>query len=203
MGEIRGREALEIGCGDGRLSGMLQSLQPVRLTAVDPDPAAIERARAAHPEIEFRTANGQALPYREAEFDTVIFTFSLHHQDAATALEEAHRVLRPGGAVVVLEPSGDGQYDELVELFHLEIEPLREARRATSAAALNCEREEWFETEWEFADWGELTASFFGYYERDYEEAIARRMAEILGPAAQQRPIIVRDRLMLQLLRRS
>ncbi len=52
---------------------------------------------------EFRAIGlGEILPFREGVFDAVVFNTSLDHMlDYHTALDEAYRVLRPGGSVVI------------------------------------------------------------------------------------------------------
>jgi SAM-dependent methyltransferase len=55
-------------------------------------------------------AAGEALPFRAALFDLVVFGYSLHHVPVdrrRTALAEARRVLRPCGNVLVVEPVAD------------------------------------------------------------------------------------------------
>jgi SAM-dependent methyltransferase len=52
---------------------------------------------------EFRVIGlGEILPIRDASVDAVLFNTSLDHiLDYHTAIEEAHRVLKPGGSVVI------------------------------------------------------------------------------------------------------
>jgi hypothetical protein len=52
---------------------------------------------------EFRVIGlGEILPFRDASIDAVLFNTSLDHiLDYHTAIEEAHRVLKPGGSVVI------------------------------------------------------------------------------------------------------
>ena len=52
---------------------------------------------------EFRVIGlGEILPIRDGSVDAVLFNTSLDHiLDYHTAIEEAHRVLKPGGSVVI------------------------------------------------------------------------------------------------------
>lgn len=77
----RGREVLEIGCGDGRLTLRLARLG-ARIRAIDPDARLVRRARAGLPRrhartIRYRVGRAERLPYRAREFDAVVFAWSL------------------------------------------------------------------------------------------------------------------------------
>jgi ubiquinone/menaquinone biosynthesis C-methylase UbiE len=70
------------------------------------------RALVADPEHaqDYVDAEGQDLPFDDDTFDLVIYSYSLHHVpvDAIPgALDESHRVLRPGGTLYVVEPDVD------------------------------------------------------------------------------------------------
>jgi SAM-dependent methyltransferase len=56
-------------------------------------------------EAAFVVARGQALPFADESFDGVLCLNALHHQPSyAAALQELHRVLKPGGRAVFSEP---------------------------------------------------------------------------------------------------
>jgi ubiquinone/menaquinone biosynthesis C-methylase UbiE len=99
-------ETLEIGIGCGPT---LQSYPPgVRLTGVDLSDVALEVARRRAKELGFtatlRQGDAAALPYPDAHFDTVVFSFVLCTiPDDRQAVAEAVRVLRPGGRLLLVE----------------------------------------------------------------------------------------------------
>jgi ubiquinone/menaquinone biosynthesis C-methylase UbiE len=65
---------------------------------------AAEGARAAARSVEVVEAGGEALPFGDDEFDTVVVTLALCTiPDPGAALREVARVLRPGGALLFLE----------------------------------------------------------------------------------------------------
>ncbi|ONF74399.1 class I SAM-dependent methyltransferase [Amycolatopsis keratiniphila] len=107
-GQARG-EVLEVAVG----TGLNFPCYPagVRLTGVDLSPAMLElagvRARKLGLEVDLREADAQALPFPEASFDTVVCTLGLCGvPDERVAVAEMHRVLRPGGMLLLLDHVG-------------------------------------------------------------------------------------------------
>ena len=107
-----GKDVLEIGCGEGRLT--LQYAQLARsVTAIDPSPKAIASANRRLPNdlrgrLRFRVASGEFLPFQDASFDVVFYTWSLCCTDVPAmgkSLGEAWRALRPRGVVASVQPS--------------------------------------------------------------------------------------------------
>ncbi len=97
---------LDAGCGTGGLIRRLTATEPAwRWSGVDVEPlaCALARERCAG---EIREASVTALPFAVGEFDAVVSADVLYHvDDDAAALWEAHRVLRPGGMLVVNVPA--------------------------------------------------------------------------------------------------
>jgi ubiquinone/menaquinone biosynthesis C-methylase UbiE len=100
-----GRRVLDLGCGDGRVTGEL-SRAGVEVVGVDPSAVALERARSAHPGLEFVAPGADgSLPLGDSEFDVVVCLHVLEHvADTQTLLSEARRVLVPGGRMVISVP---------------------------------------------------------------------------------------------------
>ena len=110
------REVLDIGCGQGALARMLAGAG-YEVTGIDSAPEAIAAARDKVPGVRFEAAGAEALPFAAARFDACLFLNSLHHVPMplmAQALQEALRVLRPGGEVIVVEPLAEGPFFEVM-----------------------------------------------------------------------------------------
>ena len=66
----------------------------------------LAEARLRNPEVEYEAYDGEALPYDSATFDLSIAICVLHHVPPADWLgfiREMTRVIRPGGAVCIIE----------------------------------------------------------------------------------------------------
>jgi len=98
-----GQTILDLAAGTGASS--VAFLKPgVRGVAADFSNGMLEEGRRRHPEIEFVFADATALPFQEAEFDTVTISFGLRNvENTELALSEMLRVLKPGGKLVVCE----------------------------------------------------------------------------------------------------
>lgn len=98
----------DVGSGTGTLAIALAAATGAEVQAVDPDPSitAQARAKAGSGRVTWTEGWADALPLADASVDAVTCTLVLHHLDAATkaaAVREMHRVLRPGGLVVVAD----------------------------------------------------------------------------------------------------
>lgn len=148
---------LEVGCGDGALAALLAD-HALGYRAIDPDSEAIQKARARGSRVVFDIGDGEALAFDSATFDVVIFPLSLHHQDGARALEEAHRVLTGEGRVLALEPDTGGELQQLFHLFNDETEALARARAALYAGPFHVRRHEVLAVSAVFEDASDLCA---------------------------------------------
>jgi SAM-dependent methyltransferase len=98
---LRGARVLDVGCGTGRLAGAL--VQVARVWGVDPESRMLEVARSNVPSsVGLKEGSAEALPFRDAWFDAVVFWLSLHLVDRSAAFAEALRVLVPGGRLAIV-----------------------------------------------------------------------------------------------------
>lgn len=100
----RGGSALDVCCGTGKLAHQLHRRGAQDVIGLDFSEAMLERARGRYPQIRFERGDATALPYPTARFDAVTMAFGIRNVvDRTRALQEAARVLKPGGRCVVLE----------------------------------------------------------------------------------------------------
>ena len=110
-GKAEGR-VLEIGCGTGANFEHYAWSRIDSLTATEPDPYMLSRARAkarklpllARETLELIEAPAEELPFPDAHFHTVVATLVLCSvTDLHASLNEIRRVLRPSGSLRFLE----------------------------------------------------------------------------------------------------
>ncbi|MCD6033382.1 MAG: SAM-dependent methyltransferase [Thermomicrobiales bacterium] len=99
-------DVLEIGVGTGRNFPFYAP--DVRLTGIDLTPAMLQQARDRAATLgidaDLRLGDAQALDLPDDRFDAVVMTLVLSGvPDIQRAIAEAHRVLRPGGRLLVLD----------------------------------------------------------------------------------------------------
>jgi ubiquinone/menaquinone biosynthesis C-methylase UbiE len=106
-----GQSVLDVGCGTGNLSfSVLRAVPGAAVTGHDPDDAALRIAarKAGRRGVRLSLVQGYAdrlLP-EDGSVDHVVSSLALHHVDDAGREgfgREAHRVLRPGGRVTIVD----------------------------------------------------------------------------------------------------
>ena len=109
LGDVAGRDVLELGCGTAYLSGWL-ARAGARVVALDLSPAQLATARRCQrtigPAFGLVEADGAVLPVRDAAVDIVVSEYGVAPWcDPDRWLAEAARVLRPDGRLVFLTSS--------------------------------------------------------------------------------------------------
>jgi SAM-dependent methyltransferase len=96
---------IDVGCGSGRLAKPLSDWLEGRYLGIDLVPALLKHARALvpRPDWRFEEVDHIAIPEADGQADMVVF-FSvlthLLHEQSYWYLEEARRVLKPGGRII-------------------------------------------------------------------------------------------------------
>jgi ubiquinone/menaquinone biosynthesis C-methylase UbiE len=107
-----GDAVLDAACGTGRLAVAARAVVGSTAPVVGLDHSAAMRARArrrsdrAGADLEVTDGDVGRLPFPDARFDVVVLSLVLHEltpDQAARAIDEARRVLRDGGRVVVVD----------------------------------------------------------------------------------------------------
>ena len=102
LGNVGGKSAIDIGCGEGRFSRLLSQLGAT-VTGVDLTEALIARARAMSTGEAYMLGDAENLNGVESDsFDLAVsYIVLVDLLDYRSAIGEAYRVLRPGGRFVV------------------------------------------------------------------------------------------------------
>lgn len=106
LAELRGRDVLEVGLGYGSLSQKIAE-SGARYCGLDiaPGPVELVRHRLRQAGLAGRAEQGSILaaPFGDVSFDRIVTIGCLHHTgDMARAIEECHRLLRPGGSLTAM-----------------------------------------------------------------------------------------------------
>jgi ubiquinone/menaquinone biosynthesis C-methylase UbiE len=96
---------LDLGCGEGTRLGLIKG-DGKNLTGIDVSEMAIKKAKAKYPQNSFVSGNIEKLPFPDGSFDFVYSAFVFEHLDKPEeVLQEALRVLKPGGKLLIIAPN--------------------------------------------------------------------------------------------------
>jgi demethylmenaquinone methyltransferase / 2-methoxy-6-polyprenyl-1,4-benzoquinol methylase len=108
---------LDVACGTGLVTRALVRRYGCSVVGLDQSERMLARARALTadtPGVELVQGEAERLPFADAEFDALTFTYLLRYvDDPAATMRELARVVRPGGRVAMLEffvPAGPVLY---------------------------------------------------------------------------------------------
>ncbi len=126
---------LDVGCGPGQaLDGL--SRRQLHVHGIDVSPEMIAAASRRHPEDEYHVGDATALPFADASMDVTLCLGVLEYvPEPRQVLSELHRVLRPGGRLIVSFPNRMSVFRRLSRVeTALERRLLRLVRRGAAAA---------------------------------------------------------------------
>jgi ubiquinone/menaquinone biosynthesis C-methylase UbiE len=106
--DVRNKDVLEIGCGNGHGAYLLNQRSPRSYVGLDVMEEQIERARRRYPGYRFLRQDATDLSqFADSSKDVVIIFGVLHHiPEWRRVIDEVKRVLRPDGGFFVEEPRG-------------------------------------------------------------------------------------------------
>jgi ArsR family transcriptional regulator len=112
----------DLGCGTGHVSELVAPFAG-SVIAVDDSPAMIGAARrrlAAHANVTVRAGSLEALPIDDDSLDVALLFLVLHYVvEPERAIAEAHRVLKVGGRLIIVDMMPHDRQDLIDEMGHV------------------------------------------------------------------------------------
>lgn len=102
------RSVLDVGCGAGRLAEVLHARGIEDIWGLDPCPYALDVAAARVPQARFVQGIAEEMRFASSRFDGIGVCFVMHELPRRVidrSFAEFARLLRPGGVLLVTEPS--------------------------------------------------------------------------------------------------
>lgn len=101
LGLASGARVLDVGAGTGKLTRGLVALG-FQVVAVEPGAPMLAQLQVAVPEAEALEGPAEAIPLPDANVEAAFAGQAFHWFDRLRALPELHRVIEPGGGLVLL-----------------------------------------------------------------------------------------------------
>jgi ubiquinone/menaquinone biosynthesis C-methylase UbiE len=113
-----GTRVLEVAPGPGYFAIELAKLGDYKITGLDISKTFVEIARAnaaeANVVVDFQRGNASDMPFPSESFDYLVCTAAFKNfTEPKRALEEMHRVLRPGGKALIIDLRSDASEDSI------------------------------------------------------------------------------------------
>jgi len=114
------KRILDIGCGTGQFAASLRERFPdSQVWGLDLSTCMLRKACSRSTLLDDRLhlvqADSERLPFADNNFDAVTCSHSFHHYPhQASVLREVHRVLRPGGRLLLIDGDRDGLWGRLI-----------------------------------------------------------------------------------------
>jgi ubiquinone/menaquinone biosynthesis C-methylase UbiE len=98
--------ALDIGCGTGNYTNLLQQRTQAKVYGIDPSEGMLSKARQKNGRIVFLQGTAEDIPFEDDLFDFAFMTDVIHHVgDIDKMFAEIHRVLGSRGKVCIVTQS--------------------------------------------------------------------------------------------------
>ncbi len=125
---LKGQHIVDIGCGSGELGRHLAGKGGM-ITGIEPGGELFKIAKSKGGGPRYINADGENTGLDDGSADYVIFSKSLHHiPDMAAAINEARRIAKTTGKIVVLEPEADDPAFPVFRLIDDEKEVYQQAQ---------------------------------------------------------------------------
>jgi len=107
MGTLENQRVLDLGCNVGILTNLLVE-RGAEVKGLDLSISTLSLGKKVHRRISFIRGDGENIPFKERSFDSVICVEVLEHVPKPQHLiDQALRVLKPGGSFIVIVPNDD------------------------------------------------------------------------------------------------
>ncbi|MCD6187715.1 MAG: class I SAM-dependent methyltransferase [Desulfuromusa sp.] len=208
---LGGATILEIGCGNGQMTGDMAEYA-AKIVATDLDEAVLEQAKRniTAQNVEFLYTPDGFADLSEQSFDLVIYTLSLHHIPEDKMIDnlcQAGNLLKDNGKIVVVEPGNGGSFLEIKKRFGAGSGDESAVKKAAIAAMKNLEG--WilsptyhFEVDFLFTDETDFFASKLPNY-RDLPAEDISELKSFLNKSTTNRGIVLTSERHLNLLIRK
>ncbi|HEV3117183.1 MAG TPA: class I SAM-dependent methyltransferase [Gemmataceae bacterium] len=116
----RHRRVLDIGCGTGKFAErVLHRFPGTQVWGLDLSAGMLRQCQLRHQSAGGRMhlvrGDSERLPFEDNAFDAITCTHSFHHYPhQQKVLGEMHRVLRPGGKLLIIDGDRDGLWGQLL-----------------------------------------------------------------------------------------
>lgn len=107
----KSEKVLDVACGFGYGTKILHRLTGMKVVGLDLSEAAINYAKKIcfkKPVINFLVGDARNLPFPDNSFQYIVSFETIehmHYQDALSMIKELHRVLKPGGILIISTPN--------------------------------------------------------------------------------------------------
>jgi len=113
-----GSRVLEVAPGPGYLAIEIARRGQYQITGLDISHSFVEiasrNAREARVDIDFRQGNASAMPLPESTFDVILCRAAFKNfSQPVAAMNEMHRVLKPGGRALIIDLRNDASMDDI------------------------------------------------------------------------------------------
>jgi ubiquinone/menaquinone biosynthesis C-methylase UbiE len=146
VGDVRGKRILDYGCGSGWLASYF-ALKGATVSGFDIAQKLVDLSAKRAEEngmserTDFKRMIAEKLEYPDNTFDYVIGISILHHISLEEGSSELHRVLKPGGRALFMEPLGESVFfnyirNHVFRIHHGEVRKVDAEHPLTYASVL-------------------------------------------------------------------
>jgi SAM-dependent methyltransferase len=195
LGDIRGRDVLEVGAGTGKLTRFLLGLG-ANMSVIEPDDEMRKVLVRQSPDVTVLSGSAESVPVADASFDAIISSSAWHWFKQPDATNEFARVLRDNAMLYVWWNGFSSEVPWMAELTEMrerddDVNRRPRGRRAELDPNGPFVDARDFTLHWEFPRTIDEVVGYFGTYsgtivggdefQRTLEERVRARLLELFG----------------------